>query len=610
MAFKQLAKGNWGSSPKIPYTFYYEKSRSGKDMIYKIKVVLGTVSGSSYFGYPIKVSVNCGGKTAEKQVKDASPSQWTTNIEYQTNSLTVSNKTTGTTSLSIVLTGVSASRGSTTYNYNLPIDPAASGVSAANANIGSVSKITISKTNNSFTHTLQYSFDGSSFKSIVTKTSAATYNWTVPTEAYNYLGAANKSRTITIKCITYSGSTEIGSTTTTMYGYAVSNQCKPDVSITITNNSANAALTGSADTIINNNGGVTITGAATAKYNAAILKQTKVITIGKESFKGNSKTLNSLSSGTIQFAATDTRGYSNSASISRTVIYYTKPTISIGVPTVTSAGVASFAVKGNWFNGSFGAANNTLTLQYAYGQANGSYSDWTAATATVSGNSFSCTISISGLDYKKRYQFKARIIDKLNTVNSSVAQGQAIPVFDWGQSDFQFHVPVAADSLSTGDLTTRGEVEIYGETPHIDFHFDNSAEDYTTRIIETSSGKLNIAAPNGVLINGNSIITKSDVSLSVVSNRLTDTSITAKYIPILGMVFVRIYGKTNATLNAGNDYDLLNIGSNKPAATSALSVKCSKNACASAKTAGVISIRPFENISSGYAVYIAGFWFV
>ena len=102
------------------------------------------------------------------------------------------------------------------------------------------------------------------------------------------------------------------------------------------------------------------------------------------------------------------------------------------------------------------------------------------------------------------------------------------------------------------------------------------------------------------------------VSLTVASDRLTDLSYTARYYPMLGMCFVRIYGKINADLNTGYDYDLLNVGSRVPAYVTALSVKCGKDVMASVKSSGVINLRPIgENIaaSAGWAVYIAGFWF-
>ena len=98
---------------------------------------------------------------------------------------------------------------------------------------------------------------------------------------------------------------------------------------------------------------------------------------------------------------------------------------------------------------------------------------------------------------------------------------------------------VTFSNLTTTGLTTNGEVEIYGETPHIDFHYGNSSEDKTSRIIETTSGKLELQAANGVLINGKK--TKNeDVTLTVYNNRITNVSYTAKYNELLGAVFVRI----------------------------------------------------------------------
>ena len=51
---------------------------------------------------------------------------------------------------------------------------------------------------------------------------------------------------------------------------------------------------------------------------------------------------------------------------------------------------------------------------------------------------------------------------------------------------------VTFSNVTTTGLTTKGEVEIYGATPHIDFHYGNSTEDNTSRIIETASGKLDL----------------------------------------------------------------------------------------------------------------------
>lgn len=174
---------------------------------------------------------------------------------------------------------------------------------------------------------------------------------------------------------------------------------------------------------------------------------------------------------------------------------------------------------------------------------------------------------------------------------------------------------VTISDLTTTGLTTKGEVEIYGSQPHLDFHYNNSTKDYTSRIIESASGKVDVLATKGLFNNGKQVALKSDlatsnITLSVNDNRLKDFSYTAKYVPVIPAVFVRAYGVVNADMNAGYDYDIINIGSNSPNWQTALSIKSAKNVMAVAKSSGVISIRPLEAGIKNYDVYIAGFWFV
>lgn len=208
-----------------------------------------------------------------------------------------------------------------------------------------------------------------------------------------------------------------------------------------------------------------------------------------------------------------------------------------------------------------------------------------ANCAITLGKSFA---SISGIVSSKGTQ----------TMSTGSSSGETQPTTE-------FNLPITFNS----SVTTRSEIEIYGAQPHIDFHFAENDVDYTSRIIETASGQLNLSAANGVKINGKKT-ENVDVTLTADSSRITNVSYTAKYNELLGAVFVRIYGTINSALNAGYDYDLFTIGSRLPDAAAALSVKCNKNAMAVAKSNGVISIRPLESGINGYDIYITGFWFV
>lgn len=197
-----------------------------------------------------------------------------------------------------------------------------------------------------------------------------------------------------------------------------------------------------------------------------------------------------------------------------------------------------------------------------------------------------------------------QVFDKPTTFNSTAAFNGAASFADAATFD-------GSVKLNNG-AELHGEIEVYGAQPHIDFHYGNSTSDYTSRIIETENGKINIAAPNGVSANGTPLAAES-ITLTANTARITNVSYAAKYLPLLGAVFVRIYGKINATMNTGYDYDLFTIDSRLPNSIAALSVKCGKNAMANAKAAsgsGAIQIRPLESGIKGYDVYITGFWFV
>ena len=202
------------------------------------------------------------------------------------------------------------------------------------------------------------------------------------------------------------------------------------------------------------------------------------------------------------------------------------------------------------------------------------------------------------------------------------------------QPTTEFNLPITFNS----SVTTKSEVEIYGATPHIDFHFAENDVDYTSRIIENAAGAIDILAPNGLKLNGSNlkyddraiknrltaIEKKEDVTLTAYTDpitktkRITDVKYTAKYFPLLGMVFVRIFGKISYEMTAGKGYTLFNIGSRVPNSNVALSVKIgtddesaiTKKASAYAKTSGAINIQPLDSDLNGYDVYITGFWFV
>lgn len=118
-----LTSKTWANnnSPAISFSTYYESYRSGASMFYRLQIVVGTCSGSSYFGYNIYDTMNLNGSQIHADmVKNSSPSQWTTAYTHTTGWVEVPNKTSGTTSASFRLYSTNGSRDET-LTYDLPI---------------------------------------------------------------------------------------------------------------------------------------------------------------------------------------------------------------------------------------------------------------------------------------------------------------------------------------------------------------------------------------------------------------------------------------------------------------------------------------------------------
>ena len=339
-------------------------------------------------------------------------------------------------------------------SFTLPTIPRASSVSCSTANIGSNATITINRASSSFTHTLTYSF-GSLSGTIATKTSSTNISWTIPTTFYGQI-PNDKSGKGTITCQTYNGSTLIGSKSTSFTATVSESASKPTLSPTVSDsNSTTTALTGDSSKFIKYYSKASVATGAKAR-NSATLKSQK-ITCGAKSLTSASGTINAVESGSFTFSATDSRGYTTTQTVKKTLIDYIKLTCSLNAGAPTTAGVATLKISGNYFNGSFGKVANTLTVQYRYKTQGGSYGSWTTVSATKSGNTYSATATISGLNYQTTYVFQARAVDKLATKNTDEQARRTTPIFDWSKNDFRVNGNFRVTGATTldGNLTGR-----------------------------------------------------------------------------------------------------------------------------------------------------------
>ena len=363
----------------------------------------------------------------------------------------------------------------------------ASSVGASNANIGSVSTITVTKYNSSYYHSLHYSFGTLSgyitaaggVSSEEAKFSQTSVAFTVPNVAPNdfYSQIPNaKTGVCTITCRTYqsaSSTTVLGSATTCTFTVTASqSECAPTVTGTVTDtNATTVALTGDSSKLVKFMSTAECTISATPKNSATISSQS----INGVTPTNNVVTVNNVAASSFVFSATDSRGYSSSYTGTPTIVPYVALTCNpiISRPTPTGSSI-EMTFSGNYYNGSFGAYSNTLTIQYRYKEGSGSYGSWETipAGSIIYGTStYSSSAAVSlgnSFNYLSDYTFQINAYDGANgytlssvTQTASVARG--IPVFDWGRDDFNVNGVLKVNGESIMQIK-KGEV--YDNTAH------------------------------------------------------------------------------------------------------------------------------------------------
>ena len=197
-------------------------------------------------------------------------------------------------------------------------------LSSSSVNMGSAVTINLPRASSSFTHNLAYSFEGSSYTSITTG-AGASYSWTVPDRASSIPSAT--SGKMTVRCITYNGSTAIG----TKYAYLtakVPTSVVPTVS-TVAVSEATAGLAAQFGVYVQNKSAlsVTVTGAG-AKGSSITGYSTTVLGKTHTSRTFTSGILTSAGTVTLSTKVKDSRGrWSAAKTTNVTVVAYSKPKV-------------------------------------------------------------------------------------------------------------------------------------------------------------------------------------------------------------------------------------------------------------------------------------------
>lgn len=270
----------------------------------------------------------------------------------------------------------------------------------------------------------------------------------------------SNSRTVKFYVRTFLGSTRylsaVSKTFTIING-------TPTLSPTVEDtNSITVNLTGDKNKLVKYFSNASVSAGAAARKGATITSLK--VTNGSKSILAGTGTINNVESGSFVFGVTDNRGNYVTQTVNKTLINYIKPTCNLEAEAPSTDGDMTFKITGNYFAGSFGAVTNSLIVQYRIKVNSEAYGDWVSFngfTIDTTKNTYSATVNLSGLNYKNSYTIQAVAADLLDDVESAEVKVKTVPVFDWGEEDFNFNVPVSVLGVKQDYLEEEGESGIW-----------------------------------------------------------------------------------------------------------------------------------------------------
>ena len=213
--------------------------------------------------------------------------------------------------------------------------------------------------------------------------------------------------------------------------------------------SVSTTLTGDSSKMIRYYNSIQVATGAAALKGATITSQS--VTCGDKSITTASGRLNNVGTNSFVFKVTDSRGNSTTKTVTMPMVNYVPLTCNVEGDTTLSTADGTkanitFKVKGNYFNGSFGAKSNSLTITYYLQNGSGSRlieETLTIPSSAFSGSTYSVIYTIPlQVDYQDSYIVYVQAKDAIHNLSTNSKTLKAVPVFDWGEDDFNFNVPV------------------------------------------------------------------------------------------------------------------------------------------------------------------------
>ena len=406
----------------------------------------------------------------------------------------------------------------------------ASTFTLSGGSVGSSVTASITRNYSGFTHQVYWKFTGQSSYTSASSSAGTSLTWTPPASTLYALIPSTTKGTLTVLVRTYYGSTKIGSDATKTLTLSVPSSIVPSLtSVSVSEGNATVtsligAYTQSKSKIKTTiNGAKAGSGSSISAYSITVKDSAGKTLSTINASSGTSGTITSSGTITITGKVTDKRGRTASKSVTVTMLAYTAPTIS-GV-SVTRSTDTTALVKGTLSAKSLIVSSTEKnSIKYKIGYKKIADTSYTYVTGTSASLSLALSKTISGLDATSSYDVivyggdvfgytstyvpitisTAKVPFDFDVKNGKLGIGK---INERGSLDVKGHSYTGGNQYVDGLIYTGGKsevgdgvsgcllggsgnLELVGPVPYIDFHYNDSTDDYSTRIISDMAERL------------------------------------------------------------------------------------------------------------------------
>ena len=171
----------------------------------------------------------------------------------------------------------------------------------------------------------------------------------------------------------------------------------------------------------------------------------------------------------------DSRGNVHARKVTLDMVNYFSPTCNIAADPPKPDNTIKVIVNGRYYNGSFGEQDNFIEFKYKYTSNIASNDiDWTPIvphSLNIGSGNYNTTLLLPIPNQADTYTITFQVTDIFGTVQSNSVTVKSTPVFDWGQHDFKFNVPVTVsnDLIVTGQIIKGDGTAAIADDPAMDY---------------------------------------------------------------------------------------------------------------------------------------------